>query len=599
MRFVCGEPPPASSSSGAGRTGKEEERKVRPAIHRISDEKQGVIMKTYRVLLLGVVAALVLAPSSFAAGSQEQGATTGPPSEVRVAIWLSATGEETEEATYIDELILDQLNIKIVRNLVPMDLRLEKEAILVAGGELDVTRGPADFFYNAVIAGEATDLTGKLPSLAPNLYRFYKDYEALMGAQSFDGKIYGLAGPPSPLKQEWGVRTDPNAWDRLVIRTDWLEALDLDVPETIEDIYDVALAFKQNDVDGLGSNNVIPIIACNALDWNFHPFMGAFGVMKDQWYLDEDTGQVMNYNVHPNMKEFLEWTQRAYAAGLIDQDFITQKELNMKPKFANGQVGMYSQHWYPMTYGSFMALGDEWKLRKEGKLKGNDTYTLDPENGWVTWMQIDPPVGPHGDSGLPANGMNGGWRTWVPRNAKNVDAVLRLADFVSTKEGALLVQYGVEGTDFVLEPDGPEPGPAVADKDKWADYRKEKQMGAAGVFGGFYPLPLEYESLTAWHQRALQVTPYGPGGEFFSDFTLNGFDIANDKYVDFVRNNGLVAPSQSQYLARLKTIADEYFLRIVTGSYEIDKFDEFVERWYAEGGQTLVDEYTEVWKSRQ
>ena len=174
-----------------------------------------------------------------------------------------------------------------------------------------------------------------------------------------------------------------------------------------------------------------------------------------------------------------------------------------------------------------------------------------------------------------------------------------MTDFVATKAGALLVSYGVEGTDFVLGSDGPEPGPAVPDPAKWGEYRNQKGIGTAGIWGAWYPLAMDYEKLTAWVQRAEQVTPYGPGGEFFSDFTLNGFDIANPKYVDFVGANGLVASSQGEYGARLKTVADEYFLRMVTGTYGMDKWDEFVDRWYKEGGQKLVDEYTAIWRARQ
>ena len=38
-----------------------------------------------------------------------------------------------------------------------------------------------------------------------------------------------------------------------------------------------------------------------------------------------------------------------------------------------------------------------------------------------------------------------------------------------------------------------------------------------------------------------------------------------------------------------KTLYIEYASKIITGEYNIDKFDEFVEKWYSSGGKAVTE----------
>src|SRR5690625_5188612 len=60
---------------------------------------------------------------------------------------------------------------------------------------------------------------------------------------SIDGKIYGLP------------RTRPLGREAVSIRKDWLENLGLDMPETIDDFYEVLKAFTNDDPDGNGEDD--------------------------------------------------------------------------------------------------------------------------------------------------------------------------------------------------------------------------------------------------------------------------------------------------------------------------------------------------------
>ena len=45
--------------------------------------------------------------------------------------------------------------------------------------------------------------------------------------------------------------------------------------------------------------------------------------------------------------------------------------------------------------------------------------------------------------------------------------------------------------------------------------------------------------------------------------------------------------------ANLKKIEDETFLKIIMGEVELDEFDNFVEKWYATGGEDITKEVNE------
>jgi hypothetical protein len=47
-----------------------------------------------------------------------------------------------------------------------------------------------------------------------------------------------------------------------------------------------------------------------------------------------------------------------------------------------------------------------------------------------------------------------------------------------------------------------------------------------------------------------------------------------------------------------RTLYIEYATKIITGEYSIDKFDEFVEKWYATGG-TEVTEKAREWYAKK
>src|SRR5690625_5212861 len=95
----------------------------------------------------------------------------------------------------------------------------------------------------------------------------------------------------------------------LFIREDWMKNLNLDAPETIDDVEKIMDAFVTQDPDGNGKDDTygLTIGFKNALntwmsgaDWIF----GAYGTLPNQWNEDAD-GNLENGSINPAMKDGL------------------------------------------------------------------------------------------------------------------------------------------------------------------------------------------------------------------------------------------------------------------------------------------------------
>ena len=116
----------------------------------------------------------------------------------------------------------DKTNVTLASNNIP--------DVLVIQGD----KGPS--FVQAAKAGAFWDLTDKLDKY-PNL----KPADARTGRNAtINGKAYGI------------YRVRPALRSAVVLRKDWLAKLNLKAPESVDDLYNIAKAFTEQDPDGNG-----------------------------------------------------------------------------------------------------------------------------------------------------------------------------------------------------------------------------------------------------------------------------------------------------------------------------------------------------------
>lgn len=129
----------------------------------------------------------------------------------------------------------------------------------------------------------------------------------------------------------------------LIIRADWLENLGLEVPTTTDELYDVMKAFVENDPDQNGQADTIAFAAyVNADDMGNlgsieNSFTGANGLWKDV------DGELVFTALLPENRDALEFLAKAYAEGLISQDFASMQVSQVRDQFIGGKVGMTNE----------------------------------------------------------------------------------------------------------------------------------------------------------------------------------------------------------------------------------------------------------------
>ena len=193
----------------------------------------------------------------------------------------------------------------------------QKKSVMFAGGDIP------DILVKATVTTDFATYNGLFENLAPyidagkmpNVAKMFEDHPELrvLCTDEKDG-IYGIPN----YRSLW-----PRTNRVLYINQTWLDNLGLQVPTTMYELEEVLIAFKNGDPNGNGdTTDEIP------LDFSGFPtfMLACFGVPmmnESDGYFVED-GKVKNYRVDERYKTFMQWLQKLYGEGLINEEVITQ-----------------------------------------------------------------------------------------------------------------------------------------------------------------------------------------------------------------------------------------------------------------------------------
>lgn len=243
---------------------------------------------------------------------------------VSVLVVKHALTKPMSEMRWISQL--EQMaGVTIEWEEVSADWEQKRPTILAAGDVPDLVIGA-----NAITDSDLVTFNGLFENLADDMDALPNVRELLAsvdGAQAVatqaDGGVYSL--PTS--KRFW-----PRAITHQYVNQRWLDALGLAVPTTWDELFDVLVAFKERDPNGNGLPDEIP------WDWSpvgttgfgyFNPTMllGSVGLPISggggEGYFAEN-GVMGNFLADPRYAEVIAFLHRAYAAGLISPEVMTQ-----------------------------------------------------------------------------------------------------------------------------------------------------------------------------------------------------------------------------------------------------------------------------------
>lgn len=349
------------------------------------------------------------------------------------------------------------------------------------------------------------------------------------------------------------------------IRQDWLDKLELDMPTTLDELYEVFKAFKEQDPGGVGKDKVIPY-SIPAIGQGSSAFMygTTFGAgmgnegPANQIYFA--TGKVVDGEfksgvVLPEGREHFRFMNKLYKEGLIPKEFIT--DVNSQKHNENvlsGYVGFMD--------ANMQAYGFNEKM-----------VEALPEVNWVT---MPPLIAPDGSQTFNA-GSPFGMFIMVPKtSADKADAVVKYLNWMSDPDVIVTLNDGFENEHYKME-SGIR---LIIDQDK-----KKDEIS-------WYAPDLAIMSLgLPWYPADLARIQYQDKGEQFVEGVLTFRELMQEhgKFQPTITNE---RPWTEKNMSALESMVYEELSKVIIASDFDAAYDSFMDKWNKIGGNNYDEEVT-------
>ena len=265
-------------------------------------------------------------------------------------------------------------------------------------------------------------IEGIIDECAPNILRTFEDLPELRGALTLpDGHIYSLPTGDADVKN----MINGELW----INTTWLEKVGKEMPTTVDEFVDVLRAFRDEDPNGNGQKDEIPLLASGASSAAYiRQMMGFFGTLDNSNHIRVEDGKVIFTPAEDGYFQALQWLHLLYSEGLLNQDYYTEDNTQFLAKGQNEvcTAGVLLE-WYIDTimYGPYVS----------------QYAPIEPFEGSL-WNK----------SRLPQGSLNG---FVISSSCRDVAAMVRYYDYVNSDLDILnLWNYGPEGVIWRYLDDG-------------------------------------------------------------------------------------------------------------------------------------------------
>ncbi|WP_418275784.1 extracellular solute-binding protein [Isoptericola jiangsuensis] len=508
-------------------------------------------MRIRRLAPLAALAAGSLVLTACSGGDTEGGGSDGAALESLTVMspYFSAVPPEDDDA--VGAALADLVGMPLDVQWVPNAEYGERTNVVLAGDNIPdvmVVQGKDQSFVSTAEAGGFWDLTeylasGEYPHLVP-------ETPEVQEAASVNGKVYGI------YRARDVIRTC------VIIRKDWLANLGLDVPETTDDLMEIAKAFTEDDPDGNGEDDTYGLIvpqwpggigSSSPYD-TLEVWHGAGNVWKD------DGGELVPTFTTPEWKEAVEYERELVDGGYINSDYATMDPATWNEPFLNGKGGIIID---VQSRASQLA----------GLFKDEDPDTYDEKVELVGQLE-----GPHGTYALPTAGYSGFLaipKTNV-RTEEQLEQVLKVLDTLNTKEGQDLITNGIEGETYTVED-----GYAVVPPEQ-AEYQ-EQVAGSWAQLGMNVPGTLNYLP--------------EPETEYDQELAQERLDLQAEDLQNAVFNPAapLISETYMSQGAQLDLIVADARVQYLAGQIDEAGLDAAIQRWRETGGDQVTTEINELY----
>lgn len=490
-------------------------------------------------------------------------------------------GEDTPENNVYTRWLEDQYNIvtKHEWEATAGEDYEQKVSLSIASNDIpDAMVVNETQLKQMIKAGQLADLTDVYDKYgAERLKDIYDTNPGLLDNVTYDGKLYALPETTLP--------SAPLTW----IRQDWLDELGLEAPKTLEDLEKVAQAFIDNKMGGENTLGIVGTSQGGALSstfltsgdhfLNFSSLFFANNAYPGIWVKDKD-GKAVYGSTTPETKKTLELMREWYAKGILDQEMALRK--SAQEVLVSGKAGIFFGPWW-----------SPYNLE--------DSIKNDPKANWR------PYAGPADSSGkINSNETTGSTYIVVSKDYEHPEAVIKMLNIhVSEKDASyeeVVADKQMTSQEiplFMVMGHGDQLEYAVTSTQKHLAGELKLEDIDKVNYGFAYDLAEHVKNVKKEPYDDYNIQYWDRAGDeaFFTHLYahLNGGSAFINADINYVRS---VATAKTKTMElkwnNLKKLEDETFLKIIMGNAPISDFDQFVEKWYDQGGEQITKEVNEL-----
>ncbi|MCB0117342.1 MAG: extracellular solute-binding protein, partial [Caldilineaceae bacterium] len=472
-------------------------------------------------------------------------------------------------------------NISFELDIPPVPDAQQKLNLMLASGDLpeviigcNIRLDQMQILANQGLVLPLNDYIDKYGVEFKKVYEAYPQIEGLITL--LDGKIYGLPH----VNDCYHCSMSQKMW----VYQPWLDALGLDVPTTTDEFYEMLKAFKEQDPNGNGIADEIPLSGTREVNGGWRSPIDSF-LMNSFVYNDRVTsngagtgaggglmiedGVIKASFTQPGWQEGLRYLNKLYSEGLIDPQAFTNDSNQIRQLGENPDVPILG------------AVGAGWY--------GVFTQNGGPSGRWQEYTPIAPLEGPSGLRQTPQTPYQptGGQANFVITNsAKNPEAAFRLADVFFGFDATTRSVFGPEGEDWVraeagdVSISGGEAQYTVLNVWSGEEHNRHWNQAAPTFRSNAYRLAQTYnptDPLERWLYEWTRdlMEPYGvtdkavpplifteDQSKIFGELNTLVYNTKDEWFANFVIGNADIDADWDTYIATLNDSGLEQFLEI-------------------------------------
>lgn len=284
--------------------------------------------------------------------------------------------------------------------------------------------------YKAAKDGLFADISEYLPN--SKVYSKYLEdgylpndtYKNIVFREDFDGAVYLLHLGIDEVDRSMEYNPEEAYIGGPYIQKSIIDALNIDPTSvrTSEDFYNLLVKIKEGGFKDDNGNDVIPLGpkywggSVDAMDFDFR---GLIWGVSDDYNMDEN-GEIYHVAETDHVYELINYVRKLLAEGLMHQEYFTMDETRADE--------LYRSH-------SCAIMGD---------VHNYVDIVYESED----WIPLGPLNDLQGDNKTVTSGKGGRGCLAISEKAENPEEIFRFFDWLSTYEGQLLTQYGIEGQSY-------------------------------------------------------------------------------------------------------------------------------------------------------